>query len=361
MRENLFYDGYFYEAQALIELAKVSPVRLGLRLRDFDKPYREWKELDGVQIIDGREYAIEVKSYPLAAQNIINIVSRYRPEGFKRFKIVAPAFEKMGSTIEDCEVECIGFRPNLEPIRAYYASNCVALTPNLNSELEGGKHHFRYKLAFRARNKPVRFLNQIDKRIKSISDIRSEILRRLPRDNPPVRVYWSTCQWLSPKQLYFSREANYVIGGPLVFDVDGPKIHCHKFPCYVGPSGLCEYCFYSAKVHTMKLVDFLNQKYGLSITETVFSGRQGFHLYVFDWKAKDTMQKELIERTKLLRNVKMAGIDVDELVTADVKHVVSFPSSLHAYTLRPVMPIKNLSSLRPSDLAMERGASLATT
>lgn len=346
----LFFDPFFYEARAIHYLAKEHPVVYGVRIRRFSKPYREWPEVDGIQEIDGKEFAIEIKSFPLSVNKLHSIVKRYKQFGFERFKIIAPYFFKKVDYIANCEVNCIEYRPNLRVIEEYYKKlHHNYITKRLEVELNTGFHHFRYKLAFRSKRKPARFLNQVDKRIKSLQSLKKEILRRIPKWNPPIRVYWSTMRWLFPKQLYFAKDTNYLLGGPLVFDIDGSKIHGKLHPCYIDESGICNYCILYAKLHTMKLLDFLYKR-NLTDVEIVFSGRQGFHIYVLDWKTSTNTNEEKVKRLKLLDEIKRNGIKVDERVTNDLKHVVTFPGSLHGYSMRRVTPIKNIDSFNISHI-----------
>lgn len=132
-------------------------------------------------------------------------------------KIVAPGFR---DEIRDkIDIEYIEFHPNLSLIKKFYKDWEINLPFSLKKELATGKHHFRYKLAKRSKDSIARFINQMDKKIKTEKDIYKEINLRIPYSNPPVRIYWSTAKWLSPKDLYFNNLKQYCLGWPLIFEL----------------------------------------------------------------------------------------------------------------------------------------------
>lgn len=333
--EEIYYDPNFYEFQALVELVRKfkTPVRTNINLKDFSS--RKEIEIDGLVTIKGKEWAIEIKSFSLMESEIKSIINKYKNLSFKYLKIIAPDFEtKVKSKIE---LEYIKFHPNLTPIRKFYQNWKMDLPPGLQKELESGKHHFRYRLAKRAKNSLARFINQTDKCIKSENDLKKEINQRIPISNPPVRIYWSTARWLSPKDLYFKNLRQYCLDWPLVFDIDGSLIHKALFPCIISPStGLCNYCIEFSLLHTKRLLKFL-KNLGFQKFEIVFSGRQGFHIYVFD-----KTLKEIGARTKIIREIRKRKIKVDELITLDKKSIITFPSSLHGNSMYLTQSIKNI-------------------
>jgi hypothetical protein len=340
--EEIYYDPNFYEFRALVEIAKIfkTPIQINVNLKDSSS--KEQIEIDGLINIKGKEWPIEIKSYPLEEKEIRSIIDKYKHFGFKRLKIVAPNFvNKIKSEID---IEYIEFHPNLSLIREFYKNWKIHLSPRLEEELYTGKHHFRYKLAKRAKNSIARFINQTDKCIKTEKDLIKEINCRIPLNNPPVRIYWSTARWLSPKDLYFKNLKQYCLGQPLVFDIDGSLIHKALFSCIISPkTGLCNYCIEFALLHTKRLIKFL-KNLGFQEIEIVFSGRQGFHVYVFD------KPLGIEQRVKIIKELRKKKIKVDELITLDKKSIIAFPSSLHGYSIYQTKIIKKIDNFSLNDL-----------
>ncbi|MGQ9625354.1 MAG: hypothetical protein ACUVV0_00420 [Anaerolineae bacterium] len=326
----MHFDPKFYEARALSYVARTfgAPVRCNILEPDFTKPLDQRPEVDGWLEMGGQLWAIEIKSHPLVKADLERIATRYRHLKYERLKIIAPAIAPWHGNGQ-IKVECIEYRPELAPIFEFYTTYEPALSPRLEQELESGKHHFRYRMARRARGANVRFRNQTDKRIKSISDLRREITRRMRPDNPPVRIYWSVGRWLSPKDLYFKgrRKLNLYLGGMMVFDIDGPTIHKPMMDCFLPPGGeICPFCFQFSKFHAKRLISFLREK-GFREIECVFSGRQGFHIYLFDSPAEEAA------RRRLVAEIRSARIRIDRPVTAHREGLIAFPTSLHACSM----------------------------
>ena len=349
----MFYDARFYEFQALQEQAKIAPIKINVRLPHSLKRPKEWPEVDGIQEIDGDEWVIEIKSEPLDKNKMAEVLNDrtklLKTYGFHKLRLIAPRFEKTYDRVNDIEVECVEFVPNIKLINDFYANWSPQLPERFAMELRTGWHNFRYRMAKRAKKHAQRFLNQVDKRISSIKDLKEDILRLSQGKNPPVKVYWSALRYLDPKQLYYRKSSNYVLGGLLVFDVDGLKIHYNMFPCTINGMGICEYCVRFSKMHLLKLMNVLEKEYKFSDFEIVFTGRKGFHLYVFDAK-ETTIDKQF--RSKVLHRLRELRIKVDEAVTADLKRVISFPTSLNAETMFPIsiLNVEHIDSFSPAKI-----------
>jgi len=340
--KEIYYDPNFYEFQVLAEIAKMVKTSIQANVNLKDSSSKEQIEIDGLINLKEKEWPIEIKSYPLTEKQIGLIIDKYRHFGFKRLKIIAPHF--IDKIKNEMDVEYIEFHPNLSLIRKFYNFWRVNIPPRIKEELNSGKHHFRYKLAKRSKNSITRFINQTDKFIKTEEDLIKELNQRIPLDNPPVRIYWSTAKWLSPKDLYFKNSKQYCLGQPLVFDIDGSLIHRALFPCVISPkTGLCNYCIEFALLHTKRLVKFL-KNLGFREIEIVFSGRQGFHIYVFD-KPLGIEQK-----VRIVKELRKNKIKVDELVTLDKKSIITFPSSLHGYSMYGNKMIKDINNFSLKDL-----------
>lgn len=336
--KKIYYDPNFYEFRALAELAKrfKTPLQANVKLKNLS--LKKQIEIDGLINHKEKEWPIEIKSYPLSEEEIKLIINKYKGFGFKCLKIVAPNFSS--KIKHKMEMEYIEFHPDLSLIRNFYKNWKINLPFRMEKELNTGKHHFRYRLAKRSKNSISRFINQTDKCIKNEKDLIKEIKQRIPVDNPPVRIYWSTGKWLSPKDLYFKNLNQYFLEQLFVFDIDGSLIHDALFPCVISPeTGLCNYCIEFALLHTKRLIEFL-KKIGFRKINIVFSGKQGFHVYVFD---KPLMIKQ---RIKIIKELRKRKIKIDELVTLDKKSIITFPSSLHGdsmYLTKPIEKIEKFS------------------
>lgn len=337
----MYYDPQFYETRALGYAARLfrTPVHANVRLVDPRADLSREVEIDGLIDIKGQETALEVKSYPLDENALTGIVAKYRGLNFHHLKVIAPSFERASTPTTDVVVETVPFVPDLSELLTYYAKPEDEMPAWFRNELETGWHHVRYKLAKRGRSSNTRFLNQIDKRIRSFHDFRREVVDRIGHQNPPIKVYWSPKRWLSPKDLYFRNRPNVDLGGPLVFDIDGIRIHEHHVSCLItGPDALCEYCFRFAKQHAQRLVTLLRE-HGFSKIEVLFSGRQGFHIYVLDEPVT------LGQRSQVLRAIKQRKIKIDTQVTLNGRGILGMPMSVHGYTMMPVMPVPDLGAL----------------
>lgn len=340
--KKIYYDPNFYEFRALAEIAKMfkTPIQANVNLKGPSS--KEQIEIDGLINLNEKEWPIEIKSYPLTEKQIGLIIDKYKHFGFKRLKIVAPNF--INKIKNEIEIDYIEFHPDLSLIRNFYKDWKISLPPRMEKELNTGKHHFRYKLAKRSKNSIARFINQTDKCIKTEKDLIKEIIQRIPLDNPPVRIYWSTARWLSPKDLYFKNSRQHCLDQLLVFDIDGPLIHRTLFPCIISPdTGLCNYCIEFALLHAKRLVKFL-KNLGFREIEIVFSGRQGFHVYVFD------KLLGIEQRVKIIKELRKKKIKIDKLVTLDQKSVITFPSSLHGYSMYLTKRMEKIDNFSLKDL-----------
>ena len=344
------YEPDFYEVRAIAYAAKLfgEPVVYQSRIPDLGTPLHQRFEVDGITTVSDCEWAIEVKSYSLGRVEVEAIARKYSDLGFDRFVLIAPSiFAGSGKAFPRCE--CVEYTPDLKPLLDYYTDleNQIRLPEWVAAKLASGRHHFRYKLAKRGRTSLRWVLSQTDKRVMSLSALRAELVSRVPRDTPPIRVYWSVDQWVSPKDMGHLRRPNLRLTRALVFDVDGDTIHRPYFPCRLSPVGLCEHCIRFAKQHTLRLIHVLTD-WGFSEIEVVFSGWKGFHVYVLDADVSDD------EKQELLRSISRLKIRVDAPLTQSARGILGFPLSLHGHSLLPLRPIENLADLSWSELA-ERG------
>ena len=138
---------------------------------------------------------------------------------------------------------------------------------------------------------------------KSKGEAVAEILRQSPSS-----VYCSNARYEFPARPI---DEKGWLGAELIFDIDATDIpttckrghdlwyceKCHasgrlprppKCPKCGGPSvefhGTCETCLDAAKDHTMRVVRFLTEDFGVDpgAVRTYFSGNRGYHLHIFD-------------------------------------------------------------------------------
>lgn len=83
---------------------------------------------------------------------------------------------------------------------------------------------------------------------------------------------------------------------------------------------------------------------GFKKIDIIFSGRQGFHVYVLD------KTLEIGERVRIIKELRKRKIKVDELVTLDKKSIITFPSSLHGYSLYLTKIVKRIDKFSLKDL-----------
>jgi DNA primase small subunit len=138
---------------------------------------------------------------------------------------------------------------------------------------------------------------------KNRGEAQAEILKQSPSS-----VYCSNARYESPTQPI---EEKGWLGAELIFDIDATDIptpckrghdlwyceKCHssgrlprptKCPKCQGPTsefhGTCEVCLGAAKDHSLRVVDFLTDDFGVDrgSIRLYFSGNRGYHLHVFD-------------------------------------------------------------------------------
>ncbi|XXF78655.1 hypothetical protein P2318_02550 [Myxococcaceae bacterium GXIMD 01537] len=328
-----FFDAKFYEARALWFYARSHgvPVEANVRLRHVDVPWSRRPEVDG-RVREGRwERAIEVKSYPLGAEEARALGERYRGLGFSRLTLIAPAFTCGTEDVPD-GVELLPYQPDVAALRTHYRSGALGRAPVVEAWMAPGGLHFRYSVGEVGRGgaRLKRTLNQVDRNIRTLEALSHELRQRVVPRFTPVRVHWSPHRLLFPKDLYFRGRPSYVLAEPLVFDIDGQIIHRAMFPCTLEPAtGVCRDCLALARQHALRLVDLLR---GAGLAPSVFfSGHNGFHVYVF----QHALGPEA--RAALYRDVAARHIGVDWQVARARTPLIAFPGSVHGVSARPLV------------------------
>jgi hypothetical protein len=317
-------------------MAHVLSLPVLTNIREFRPDVRRLQspEVDGLVEDVSRRLLIEAKSYGLAQDDVNEIVSKYCRIIRDEMYLVAPSFQ--ANIIFPKNVHPVGFLPDLSAIRHAYLESTYSLPKELESELASGDHHFRYVSACRRKGETASFRNQVDKRMKNVSQILRDIRRQNRACDLPVRVFWSVSRWIFPKELFFSSYPNQLIRRGLVFDIDGSAIHNTSTPCKILPRATtCAFCLNAAKQATKRLLGFLAAR-GISNLQVVFSGRQGFHVYALEENLRESEVQNLVEA------VQDAGIPIDASLARDRKAVVTLPGSIHGSTMLRATPVVDL-------------------
>ena len=310
------FNPTFYEYQALSHISKYNDVMINIRIPN-KKPVEEWTELDGFFKKKGKQIVIEVKNYSLSDLDIIKIKNKIDQVNsnnkFDDLIIIAPKFYLKN----DYDFKFIEFEPDISHLVKFYQDYDPQLPEIFVTNL--GWHHFRFQSIYGTKV----FRSQVDKRINSIDKLKNEINKRLSW--PPLKVYWSVMTFLNPKDLFQSESRMYPIKGPLFFDIDCKSIH---YPCII-KNGLCKKGLKIAKNEIKKLVEILKEN-NYSEIYRIFSGRKGYHIYVFDTKSNGNLEERLLITRKLLTS----RVKLDAKRSTDIKNSTTFPSTVNGVSLK---------------------------
>lgn len=200
--------------------------------------------------------------------------------------------------------------------------------------LDGVKFtHFRFELFSRK----VRF-DRIRDIFNTELELKEKICKIIPRN-----AYHTPVKWLSP--IYVGKtktEIDVMLSSPLFFDIDLDLTLAENFG--------------AARDTTMDLISFIEDKFDRSPDLIVFSGRQGFHVYYWDWDfdklvrlaPNERIDGFIKERKEILEMLERAGISVDPTVTADPFRLMKIPNTLHGKTGLIARPVKDVLAFDPS-------------
>jgi len=155
----------------------------------------------------------------------------------------------------------------------------------------------------------------------------------------PRHIYYSVLRWLHPQDIGSMKEPRYCLGGPLLFDLDIL-------------TELSSRSLEESKEYLVKFVNFLEHEFEFEDFSFVFSGRRGFHVYVFDFDptkfsnlSKDHYREqiEIDARKKIAEIVRSEGYKIDANVSADTRRIIRLPSTLHGETALKCMSIGSRS------------------
>ena len=114
--------------------------------------------------------------------------------------------------------------------------------------------------------------------------------------------------------------------------------------------------FLQAKRNTQELIETINAKYGKNSDLVIFSGRQGFHVYYWDWNTHkiidlhplDRVKEFVVERKRRLKELSERGVIVDSQITLDPYRIMKIPGTLHGETGLVAKPVSNVMSFDPT-------------
>jgi hypothetical protein len=157
----------------------------------------------------------------------------------------------------------------------------------------------------------------------------------------PAHVYFSVLDYLFPERVGRKNRANYSfpIMGEYVVDVDSYLLHRWHKHIPSKSSKVCKECLESAKYLTVQACQQIEEYYNdLSI---VFSGKNGFHIHVHDFKIRDWTKYNLknpiksheVARFKFTKtlNFEVDCFDIHHfIVSTDPMRVITVPETLNA-------------------------------
>ena len=180
------------------------------------------------------------------------------------------------------------------------------------------QHGFRWRCSDGSWRKSKRRVSSINTFRKSIS-----------KDNPSD-VYFSTASWLDPINLPNlndeSKPHPILVNHLIVFDIDFAPLSIENLE--------------KARLTTLNLHKWIQEKYNFDFMCISFSGSKGFHLFYNDpdrslFSIENCKDRELAvreQRNKLLQEVLLAGFKVDPRITADTRRIIRLPGTIHGKT-----------------------------
>jgi hypothetical protein len=206
------------------------------------------------------------------------------------------------------------------------------------------EQHLEIPNKWKLRRKHIR-IQTLDKKFIKLNQFENRIKARELNDFcvrfSPSHVYFSGLDYLFPERVGKKNKANfaYPVNGEYVIDIDSYLLHrWHKHK----PSknwNICNQCLESAKYLTVKASEMLEEYYkDISI---VFSGKNGFHIHVHDFKIRDWTrynQKNPIKSHEVARFkfTKLLNFEIDcfdrhhFIVSTDPMRIITVPETLNA-------------------------------
>ena len=168
-------------------------------------------------------------------------------------------------------------------------------------------------------------------------------LKRLLVDLAPVHVYCSVLDFLQPERVRSKKHTQNVnpVGGMFVVDIDhymNYQRHQHR----TEQEGFCYGCLENSKQLTLEVLSCLECYY--NDIHLMFSGKNGFHIHVRDfkiqdwtyydsarpWKSHEVARRKLV--TVLKEHSPRAFDHAHYVLSVDTMRVITLPESLNGET-----------------------------
>jgi DNA primase catalytic subunit len=214
---------------------------------------------------------------------------------------------------------------------SYYDSE--AFLQNLWLPPHMGRHHLRVEVR---KLDGTRAFIRVRTSISNSVDVRNMATRLTPSG-----IFFTPVEWLDPVHLRLTRDTvrDIILTSPLYFDIDvrtGETIQ-------------------AAKTAAVELIEAIRRLSNKEPDLLVFSGRNGFHVYYWNWdeipsQFPNPVQRisEFIQsRRRVLHYLNSKRVKVDETVTADPWRVLRLPGSLHWKTGLTACQVHDLDRFHP--------------
>ncbi len=136
-------------------------------------------------------------------------------------------------------------------------------------------------------------------------------LRRFILKNTPSHIYYSTARYNDPGNPDMERKG--WLNADIVFDIDGDHLPTESCKLSEESGAVCIECLDDARLEALKLIDVLENEFGLSENEysITFSGHRGFHVHIEKGPLLELSQEERRELVDYLRAI---GFSIDRFL-----------------------------------------------
>jgi DNA primase catalytic subunit len=158
----------------------------------------------------------------------------------------------------------------------------------------------------------------------------------------PSGIFFSPVEWLDPIHLRLTRATvrDMLLTSPLYFDIDvrkGERIQV-------------------AKAAAAELIETIRRLSNRDPDLLVFSGRNGFHIYYWNWdeipaqfpNPKDRINEFVKSRRQMLHYLDSKGVRIDNTVTVDPWRILRLPGSVHWSTGLTACLVRDLTQFLPN-------------
>jgi DNA primase catalytic subunit len=192
--------------------------------------------------------------------------------------------------------------------------------------------HFRFQLF----SKKTTFRRIMDV-IQSPDQLREKLAKYVP-----LNAYFTPVKWLNPVYVGHTKNTlDVMLSAPLFFDIDMQDLDPPVFS--------------EVKRNTMVLIEIMKEEYCRTPDLIIFSGRQGFHVYFWDWNSSKIMKLSPLERISEFKRQRIMVLEflrrkkavVDERITADPFRIMKIPNTLHGKTGLIAKAVKCVEDFKP--------------